>query len=598
MSITVGLLLIAVFVAFATLMSLERLSAVLALPLMAVVFLATAVAADLIQPAQVTTTVTTHTTDAFGRRHTATTQATQPARFAQFRAYLDTQRRLLHNKAQLQAAAATELAAAAQQGRDAYRATLRTQRTALDQLLRTADETLAAYPDFPVQRRKFDDAFHALTVAEQIQTLATYADRTSGDDALPHEIAPTLAAMQKQAARYTAAPAPTPWWPAALRYCAEYLILVIGGGALRLSGTIIATIFGGMFAMYVKQLRIAEQLVYWTAEFAGERPFVIALLVFLATAGIFTSVGGLGTVIMIGTIILPILRSIGLGPVIAAGTFLIAIAMGGTLQPVNRRLWMEFYGVSATQIDSLILTMIAIYAVLGVGWTWWGTRRGLMSSFSSEPTPPAESALKTRVPAYLMAAPLLPVVLVYVLRIEEITAFTAGIVYMYICVMRQRGATRELTRALIEGAQTVMPPVLLMLGIGILLTALTTAPVQESLRPLLAAVVPQSRLGYIALFALGAPLALYRGPLNIWGMGLAVSAILLATSGLPAIAILGAILAAGLLQGISDPTNTANVWIAGFQGITVNQILRYTLLPVWLAAIVAVVLFGLRYIGA
>jgi hypothetical protein len=121
--------------------------------------------------------------------------------------------------------------------------------------------------------------------------------------------------------------------------------------------------------------------------------------------------------------------------------------------------------------------------------------------------------------------------------------------------------------------------------------------VQENLQPLLAAIVPQTRWGYVALFALGAPLALYRGPLNIWGMGLAVSAILLATSGLSAPAILGAILAAGMLQGISDPTNTANVWIAGFQGITVSRILRFTLVPVWIAAAIAVILFGFRYVG-
>ncbi|MBN2447005.1 MAG: citrate transporter, partial [Phycisphaerae bacterium] len=159
------------------------------------------------------------------------------------------------------------------------------------------------------------------------------------------------------------------------------------------------------------------------------------------------------------------------------------------------------------------------------------------------------------------------------------------------------GAARVLARSLIEGAQTVIPPVLLMIGIGVLIVALSTPPVQSAFRPLVSAVVPESRLGYIVLFSLAAPLALYRGPLNVWGMGLAVSATLLATTTLPPAAILCAILAAGMLQGVCDPTNTANVWIAGYQGITVNQILRYTLLPIWAAAIVAVVIFGLRFVG-
>jgi hypothetical protein len=82
-------------------------------------------------------------------------------------------------------------------------------------------------------------------------------------------------------------------------------------------------------------------------------------------------------------------------------------------------------------------------------------------------------------------------------------------------------------------------------------------------------------------------------------MGLAVASILLTTSALSPPAILGAILAAGMLQGVCDPTNTYNVWIAGFQGITVNQILRYTLLPIWAAAIaIAVVgIFGVNRQG-
>jgi len=595
MTLAVGLMLVGIFVVFATLMSLERLSALLALPLMAVVFVLVALAADLLQPPTTTVLVTTQSTDAFGRRITSSTTEEQPSRFAGFRAALGLHATLLHERATLMLTLADELAAGARAGPAALQDALRAARAARTAFEARCDERRAAAPPFAVQDRKYAARARDLGAAEYVQALATVSETHTGA-VLVARTDRALETLRRAARPDAAAPRPPGPFRAAVLYLEEYLVHVLGGGALRLSGTIIATLFGGMFAMYVKHLKIAERLIYWTAEFAGERPFIIGLAVFLATMVIFTSVGGLGTVIMLGTIILPVLRSVGLSPVVAAGTFLIAIAMGGTLQPVNRRLWMDFYGVSAAQIDALILTMLALYAVLGLGWVWWGTRRGLLSSFQSEvaPPPPRDAA---PLPPYLMAAPLLPVLLVYFVRLEEVTAFTAGLVFMYLCVCRQSGAVRRFARALIEGAQAVVPPVLLMLGIGILLTSLSTPPVQQNLQPLLAAAVPQSRWGYIALFAIGAPLALYRGPLNIWGMGLAVSAILLATSGLSAPAILGAILAAGMLQGISDPTNTANVWIAGFQGITVNQILRYTLVPVWIAAAVAVAIFGLRYVG-
>jgi hypothetical protein len=382
----------------------------------------------------------------------------------------------------------------------------------------------------------------------------------------------------------------------AFAYAREAFFLLFRAGSLHLYATIIATLFGGMFAMYVKNLGVAERLVLWTAEFAGERPAVISFAVFLVTAILFTSVGGLGTVIMLGAIILPILRSVGLTPIVAAGVFLIGIAMGGTLQPVSRRLWLDFYGIPAAELDRILWTMVALYFLCGTGWIVWGTRRALLSSFHAVQTAPRDQPTPAaRVPARLMLAPLVPVALVYFGRVEEITAFTLSIAYMFLCVCRRAGAVRVLSRSLIEGASAVVPPVLLMLGIGMLVVSLGAESVQSYLRPLLFAAVPQSQAAYIALFALAAPLALYRGPLNVWGMGLAVSAMLLTGGSLPAAAVLGALLAAGMLQGVCDPTNTANVWIAGFQGVTVNQILRYTLLPVWLAAATAVVIFGVWY---
>lgn len=382
----------------------------------------------------------------------------------------------------------------------------------------------------------------------------------------------------------------------AAAFVAAQFSQIIRSGSLSLHATIIATLFGGMFAMYVRNLKIAERLVYWTAEFAGERPRGVAVAVFVATAVIFTSAGGLGTVMMLGAIILPVLRSVGLTPVVSSGVLLMGISAGGTLHPVQRRLWLDFYGVEAAELDRILWTMVGLYSALGLGWIAWGARRSLRSSFWAErtaapgPQPPA-------VPARLMLAPLIPVAMVYLGGVDEIVAFTAALVYMLVCVCRRDGAGRLFARSLIDGAQAVVPPVLLMIGIGLLVTSLSTPSVQGYLRPLIEAAAPRTRGQYIAVFALGAPLALYRGPLNVWGMGLAVSATLLATRSLPTPAVLGALLAAGMLQGICDPTNTANVWIAGFQGVGVNRLLRYTLLPVWLTAAAGVVIFGTRYLS-
>lgn len=606
MTWAVATVLVLVFLGFAVLMFLERLSALLALPLMAVAFLFVSAGGDLLQPPTVSTTVITETRDDYGRRLRSVKQQDRSSRFAQWLTLRRLQRQLLHDRVRLLQSSLDRLESATDAPPDQLLQTLRDIHAEDQRFVRDANAALAEHPTFfgrpgqsDVQAGRFRQAFDGILVSEALKPIADLADSVNSANETQNILNRARADAQRFTERYPAPPeTDTVAFRAAgaVEYLGYLLIHVLGGGSLRLYAAIIATVFGGMFAVYVKNLKVAERLVYWTAEFAGERPLLITLAVFLVTAVIFTSVGGLGTVIMLGTIILPILRSIGLSPIVGAGVFLLGISMGGTLNPVARRLWLEFYGIPAARLDTILWTMVAIYFACGLAWITWGTRRGLLSSFCARPVEP--DAPDRSVPARLMVAPLIPVALVYFAGIEEIPSFIASIVYMYLCICRRRGAVRMLSRSLIEGAQTVMPPALLMLGIGILITAIETAPVQGYLQPMLQHVVPESRWSYIAIFALAAPLALYRGPLNVWGMGLAVSGILLATSTLPPAAVLGAILAAGMLQAVCDPTNTYNVWIAGFQGVTVNQILRYTVLPVWAGAIVAIVIFGFWLVGA
>ena len=49
-------------------------------------------------------------------------------------------------------------------------------------------------------------------------------------------------------------------------------------------------------------------------------------------------------------------------------------------------------------------------------------------------------------------------------------------------------------------------------------------------------------------------------------------------------AVMAVLLSVGQIQGVCDPTNTHNVWIANYVGVDVQQILRATLPFVWVTS--------------
>ena len=146
-----------------------------------------------------------------------------------------------------------------------------------------------------------------------------------------------------------------------------------------------------------------------------------------------------------------------------------------------------------------------------------------------------------------------------------------------------------------EGIQSVAPAIALMIGIGMLLKSVAHPQVKAILGPALVQIIPATRLGYLLFFTALAPLALYRGPLNIWGMGSGLVVLIQETKLIPGVAIMAALVSVGQIQGISDPTNTYNVWIANYLGVDVIKFLKKTIIYAWVMAALGLVIAAWMY---
>ena len=67
---------------------------------------------------------------------------------------------------------------------------------------------------------------------------------------------------------------------------------ILAKGAVKLNVTYTTTMFGAMLAELLNRLGIAKALIRWVAEFAGDNPFVLSLLMTFATAILFSTLGG------------------------------------------------------------------------------------------------------------------------------------------------------------------------------------------------------------------------------------------------------------------------------------------------------------------
>jgi hypothetical protein len=431
----------------------------------------------------------------------------------------------------------------------------------------------------------------------------------------------------------------------------DIFTFVLGNGATRLSEAYTIAIFGSMLSIMMQKTGVAESFIKSGAELSGDKPWAISMVMLMLIILLFTTLGGLGAIIMVSTVVLPILASVGVGPVTTTGIFLTGLSIGGILNVGNWAVYTQVLKLQVDEVQSFALIMLLIMFVIAVvyitiqlyrdghdinfkkivGYTLGLALTGFViyyiyGSLSQNIRESVDELLsiiptilkygvgagigflvlmsiirlftskgdeKVNFTAYFI--PIIPLFLILVFGINFIAAFIAGLIYGFLSTYR-KSSLNILIRSILDGGAVVMPAVALMLGIGMLLNAVMGPPaaMMESfkdgwpvlllLKPVLVAIKPESAMGYVLLFSIAAPLALYRGPLNVWGMGYGIAAIFLA-GGMPAGAIMGLLMAVGQIQGISDPTNTQNVWLANEMKIDVQKILWNTLPYTWVAAV-------------
>jgi hypothetical protein len=377
---------------------------------------------------------------------------------------------------------------------------------------------------------------------------------------------------------------------------------IVVSGSASLAPVYVAVVFGALLGRVTLDTGIARAMVNLAAEYGGERPFVLAIVVCAIVALLFTSLSGLGAIIMVGSIVLPILMTTGVPRTIAATLFLMAFALGFIFNIANWKFYTTYFHVAREQMLTYAIVLAAIDALALIVYAVVSFRRERDYATWAER---GQERKEPGVPAAALFVPFLPIVLYYALHVDAAPAFVVSAIAGAL-VTRPRDAVQTLVAAAIRGVEDVAPALLLFMGIGMLFVATQQPQFAAALKTLVAGDWIRNPIAYVAIFGFASPLALYRGPLNPFGVGIAIFTVLLASNAVPPVILVAAIMAVVQVQNVCDPTNTANVWVANFTGVTIDTITKRTLpyqTSVAIVATLAVVLatpqlFGVRAFAA
>ncbi len=351
------------------------------------------------------------------------------------------------------------------------------------------------------------------------------------------------------------------------------MAFVIAGGASKLAGTIIATIFGAIFAKIIQKQGISDAIIRKAAELAGDKPLAIAIVLTAATAVIFTAISGAGPVIMVSTIVIPLMLSAGIAPTVAASLVLMGLSIGLIFNVANYQMYIDVIGMDMEVIKSTSLVMGIISIVVTIAYIVINvSKKSVRSSWAM----PAEDRERKRLNPFALFTPLLPILLVFLFKLNAETSLLIAII-VTVLITSPKQIVQITSSAVVEGIKDVAGVIALMIGIGILLNGVAAEATTALMQPLISAILPANPVVYVIIFTVLSPLALYRGPLNMYGLGSGLANIFLAAGTLSPVAVGMALRSTSVVQCISDPTNTQNVIVADFAKVDVNDILKSTL---------------------
>lgn len=373
---------------------------------------------------------------------------------------------------------------------------------------------------------------------------------------------------------------------------------VIAQPALNYGPTIIYIVFGSWFGRVLVESGIAASISAQTEKIGRKAPVLAAIIIVLVTALIFSSAYGVGSVMAMGVILIPIMLSIGVPKKVAVPAFTMAI---GAPMYINVVLFNQikafFPSVSFSGkylifgILAMIIQLIAVIIFIILN------RGSILDEHIDTLATEASTTVIQKVHPVTYMIPILPVVFNMVFHWDAIPSLLLATLLALLITGKMRSWHKLIdfinmttTKAINDISGLIFFLMALIMFVG---AASINVP---RFKGMIEVIVPHSPLVLALAIGLLAPLALFRGPLHVWGAGAATASVLAATGIFSPNLLLPLLYTASIMAVSIDLTQSWNTWALNYSQLDAKTYLKMGVPVMWIVSIINALL-GFVFFG-
>ena len=358
--------------------------------------------------------------------------------------------------------------------------------------------------------------------------------------------------------------------------------------ALNYGPTIIYIVFGSWFGRVLVDSGIAPAISLATNRVGKKRPLLAAILVVLVTALIFISAYGVGSVIAIGVILLPIMLSVGVPREIALSAFSLAIGAPMYLNVVLYNQIKAFFPHAVYGGKYLVFGALAMAVQLLAVLIFLLINRKKIDPSKAEENlriigaENNDLAEVSSVPKIAFIVPIIPVLMNMIFKWDAIPALTLATL-IAIVITGKANHYKDFVKFLNSTISTAISDIAGLIMFLMALIMFSGAAQLDAVRfkPLFEMILPHNNLILAVALGVLAPLALFRGPLHVWGAGAATAAVLSGTGLFNDAFLLPLLYVPSILAVSTDITQSWNVWGLDYMKVESKEFLKLGVPIMW-----------------